>query len=156
MSKRQQRLKRIAAIEQEYLAAATAADWLAKQLKADPSFGDQYGWEGRGGLDFSENVETTYIVRIYAEFEAGLRDYWRNYLGKDTKPGMAQLVRDAIPARQWFKQDDIDNALKIVYYRNFLVHEPEDETPQNVTVFTVKAAKRHLSAYFSRLDYQWT
>ena len=109
MSKRQQRLKRIAAIEQEYLAAATAADWLAKQLKADPSFGDQYGWEGRGGLDFSENVETTYIVRIYAEFEAGLRDYWRNYLGKDTKPGMAQLVRDAIPARQWFKQDDIDN-----------------------------------------------
>ena len=83
MIKRQQRIEWIAAVAKEYLAAKSAADLLATQLQADPNYGDSHGWEARDGVAFKANLESTYIVRLYAEFEAGLRDYWANHLNQD-------------------------------------------------------------------------
>ncbi len=154
MIRRQQRLNRIVAVEQEYHAAMTAADWLKNQLNADPSFGDNYGWNTKGGLDFVQNLGTTCIVRLFSEFEAGLRDYWESYLGKTTESTVYQLVCQAIPTQR-FPQDRIDNADKVRQYRNFLVHDPEDYPESDVPVFTVKEAKSHLAAYFALLDAQW-
>jgi hypothetical protein len=82
MIKRQQRLRRIADVLQEYRAAGTAAAWLVERMAADPSFGRQHGWEPRGGQSFVSNIDATYVVRMYAEFEAGIRDYWLDYRGK--------------------------------------------------------------------------
>ncbi len=154
MIKRQQRLNRIVAVEQEYQAALTAAEWLKEQLSANPDFGENHGWKTKGGLDFCQNLETAYIVRLFSEFEAGLRDYWETYLGKTTEPTVYQLVYQAIPTQR-FPQDKIDNADKVRKYRNFLVHDPEEDAPADVSVFTVKEAKRHLAAYFALLDAQW-
>ena len=154
MIKRQQRLNRIVAVEQEYQAAMTAAKWLKEQPTADPSFGAAHGWNAKGGLAFCENLDTTYIVRLFSEFEAGLRDYLETYLGKTTEPTVSQLVCQAIPTQR-FPQDKIDNADEVRKYRNFLVHDPEDDPPTTVTVFTVKEAKSHLAAYFALLDAQW-
>jgi len=73
MIRRQQRIKWIAAVAKEYLAAKSAADLLATRLQADPNYGDSHGWEAGDGVAFKANLESTYIVRLYAEFEAGLR-----------------------------------------------------------------------------------
>jgi hypothetical protein len=154
MIKRQQRLARIVAVEQEYQAALTAAEWLKEQLSNDPSFGDKHGWNTKSGLDYYENLETTYIVRLFSEFETGLRDYWETYLGKPTEPTAYQLVCQAIP-NQRFPQDTIDKADEVRKYRNFLVHDPGANPPADVAVFTVKEVKRHLAAYFALLDAQW-
>ena len=96
----------------------------------------------------------TYLVRMYAEFEAGLRDYWKTYLGRDTHPTMVQLVREAIP-NQHFPKDYIDDADDVREYRNFLVHDIEEEPPANMLTFTVQEAKSHLCAYFACLDPIW-
>jgi hypothetical protein len=114
MIKRQQRLQRIANVAREFLAARTAADWLRSCQEADPSFGDQHGWEPKAGIDFCENMEATYIVRMYAEFEAGLRDYWKTHRKQTSHPKMVQLVRQLIPNQQ-FSQDIIDDADDVLF-----------------------------------------
>jgi hypothetical protein len=154
MNRRQQRLQRIANVAQEFLAARTAAEWLRNCQEKDPSFGNEYGWDAKAGIDFYENMEATYIVRMYAEFEAGLRDYWKTYLKQGTHPKMVQLVNHAIP-NQHFSQDIIDDADEVRVYRNYLVHDIEDEVPAGVRRFTVATAKRCLCAYFGRLDARW-
>ncbi|HVA49955.1 MAG TPA: hypothetical protein VNH11_26550 [Pirellulales bacterium] len=154
MIKRQWRLERIVRIAQEYLAADTAAELLAAELKADPNYGEARGWSARAGGDVVENLPATYVVRIYAEFEAGLRDYWQTHLGQANHPPMIQLVRHLIP-NQRFSQDCIDNADEVRIFRNFLVHDFLDEPPADMVAFTVFEAKKHLCDYFARLDATW-
>ncbi|OYV95950.1 MAG: hypothetical protein B7Z73_01610 [Planctomycetia bacterium 21-64-5] len=103
MIKRQWRLERIVRIAQEYLAADTAAELLAAELKAHPNYGEARGWSARAGGDVVENLPATYVVRIYAEFEAGLRDYWQTHLGQASHPPMVQLVRHLIPNQRFRK-----------------------------------------------------
>src|SRR6266446_4359576 len=121
MIKRQLRIQRINAVLQEYLAASTAAELLSAQTEADPSYGSSKGWEPRAGDAFVAKLEATYIIRIFAEFEVGLRDYWLTYRKKDTRPKMYQLLNESIPT-QHFPQDYIDKADDVREYRNFLVH----------------------------------
>ena len=154
MIKRQRRLERIAAVFQEYLAAKTASDLLIAQTDANPSYGHDHGWEPRAGESFTENLEATYIIRIYAEFEAALRDYWLTYRKQTTRPKMYQLVNHAIPD-QSFSQDVIDNADDVREFRNFLVHDIEDELGEDRISFTVQQAKSNLCAYIARLDPAW-
>jgi hypothetical protein len=154
MNRREKWLKRMAAVVQEYLAGQTAAAWLDSQTQANPSFGWHHGWEPAGGGAFCDNLEATYIIRLYAEFEAGIRDYWESYRGKDSRPDMITLLRHAVPTEA-FSQDCIDDADDVRLYRNFLVHEMgKDPTPGSAT-FTLKEAKRHLSEYFSRINPRW-
>lgn len=152
--KRQQRLQRIANVAQEFLATKTAAEWLQGCQEADSGFGNQYGWEEKAGIAFCENIEATYIIRPYAEFEAGLRDYWKTFLKQNTDPRMMQLVRHAIP-NQMFSQDVIDDADDVRKYRNHLVHDMEEEVPEGMATFTIAEAKRCLCAYFGRLNPRW-
>ena len=154
MIKRQRRLERIVRIAQEYLAADTAAALLSAELKVDPAYGYARGWSARAGSDFAHNLVATYIIRIYAEFEAGLRDYWQNHLGQPSHPPMYQLVRHLIP-NQRFSQDCVDNADDVRVYRNFLVHDFLEEVPSDMLTFTVFDAKKHLCEYFERLDATW-
>jgi hypothetical protein len=118
--------------------------------EADPSFGNRHGWEAKAGIDFCENLEATYIVRMYAEFEAGLRDYWKTHLKHDTHPTMLQLVRHAIP-NQMFSQDTIDDADAVREYRNYLVHDIEDEVPEGVR----GSRSRRPSAACARISAGW-
>jgi hypothetical protein len=154
MIKRQRRIARITAVLQEYLAAKTASDLLTAQTDANPNYGRDHGWEPRAGVAFTHNLEATYIIRIYAEFEAALRDYWLTYRAQTTRPRMYQLVNQAIPD-QSFSQDVIDSADDVREYRNFLVHEIDDEPQEDVVTFTVQQAKSRLCTYISRLDPSW-
>jgi hypothetical protein len=153
MIKRQQRIEWIAAVAKEYLAAQSAADLLSEQLRANPSYGRNKGWDGKAGAAFDENLEATYLIRLYAEFEAGLRDYWENHLRKVTHPPMGQLI--ASVANQHFSLDSIANANAVREYRNYLVHSNEEEPPPDMRVFTVPEAKSHLCVFFGRLDADW-
>jgi hypothetical protein len=127
MIKRQQRIERIAAVAKEYLAAKSAAHLLKAQLQADPQYGREHGWEARDGAAFDANLESTYIIRLYAEFEAGLRDYWANHLKRTTYPPMVQLLQSL--ADQRFSLDRLEDADAVRQYRNFLVHDEVANLP---------------------------
>jgi len=154
MIKRQIRIQRMNRVLHEYLAAETAARWLARETDANPSFGDMHGWPAKGGIDFVANLQATYIIRIYAEFEACLRDYWQTFRKRNTRPQMYQLVNDAIPTVM-FPQDIIDMADQLREYRNFLVHDNVDNPTEAVQAFSVQDAKKHLCAYTAFLDPAW-
>jgi len=154
MIKRQQRIERITAVLQEFLAARTASELLAEKTKANPSYGRNDGWEPRAGPAFTDNLEATYIIRIYAEFEVALRDYWLSYRKKTTRPKMYQLVNQLIPD-QGFSRDVIDNADDVREYRNFLVHDIEDEPGAGMAAFSLKQVKGYLCAYIARLNAAW-
>ena len=154
MNKRHQRLERIKAVLQEYLAARTAAELLVAATLPDPSYGHSRGWEPKAGAAFVKNLEATYIIRIYAEFEAGLRDYWTTYRKQTTRPGMYQLLNQAIPT-QHFPLDAIDDADDVRKYRNFLVHDIEDEPGDDIAIVRVQEAKKYLCAYIACFDPAW-
>lgn len=153
MIRRQQRIERIAAVAKEYLAAKSASDLLMAQLQADPNYGSNHGWESRDGGAFNENVDSTYIIRLYAEFEAGLRDYWANHLKRTTHPPMVQLLQSV--ADQRVAIDRLEDADAVREYRNFLVHDESNEPPPDMRTFRVTDAKKHLCYFFGRLDPDW-
>ena len=80
------------------------------------------------------------MIRVYAEFEAGLRDYWANHLNKKTHPPMAQLL-DSL-ADQRLSVDRFEDADAVREYRNFLVHDESDEPPPEPKIFTVAEDSR--------------
>jgi len=154
MIMRQVRILRLAAVVVEYQAGSTASDLLHILLKDNPSYGDSHNWTWRAGRDFRDNLEGPYIVRLYAEFEATLRDYWLNCLGRDTEPPMNQLVNVAIPD-QYFPQDYIDEADEVRLYRNYLFHGAADEPSADLAVLAIHQVERRLRAYVSRLQPDW-
>jgi hypothetical protein len=154
MIKRQVQIQRLAAVAAEYRAGYAASDLLHVQLKSNPNYGDAGDWSQQAARDFRDNLEGTYIVRLYAEFEATLRDYWLNCLGRDTEPTMVQLVKDSIPD-QYFPQDYIDEADEVRLYRNYLVHDAADEPSPDLAVLAIHQVERRLRAYVSRLKPDW-
>lgn len=153
MIKRQQRIGWIVAVAKEYLAAKSAADLLKARLKDNPNYGTDQGWESRDGSAFTAHLESTYIIRLYAEFEAGLRDYWANRLKRPSHPPMVQLLQSL--ANQRVSMDRLDDADAVREYRNFLVHSESREPPPDMETFTVAEAKKHLCYFFGRLDSDW-
>lgn len=154
MIKRQQRIARIAAVLEEYFAARTASDLLTERTDANPGYGLEHGWKAAAGKAFADNLATTYIVRIFAEFEAALRDYWATYRKKKTQPRTFELVNRAIPGPS-FSRDIVDDADAVREFRNRLVHDLEDEPGNGGGAFTVQEAKSRLCAYLGRLDPAW-
>ena len=144
----------IEAVLEEYLAASTAAELRTARTKLDPSFGNRCGWKARAGVAFAENLEPTYIIRIYTEFESALRDYWLTFRKQVTRPRMYQLVNEAIPDQR-FSREVIANADEIRVYRNSLVHDNEDEAGEEIVAFSVQESKSRLCAYLGRLSASW-
>lgn len=153
MIKRQQRIEWIAAVAKEYQAAKSAAGLLKAELQADPNYGSGQGWEARDGAAFDHNLESTYIIRLYAEFEAGLRDYWANHRKRDSHAPMMQLLQSL--ADQRIAMDRLEDADAVREYRNFLVHSESTEPSPEMRTFTVAEAKSRLCYFFGRLDPDW-
>lgn len=154
MIKRQVRIQRLEAVTAEYRAARSASVLLSAELQSNPNFGDAHGWTQRAGRDFQDNLQARYIVRLYAEFEATLRDYWERCLKCGTDPPMVQLVNVAIPD-QHFPQDYIDGADEVRLYRNYLVHDSEDDPHADLVILDIHLVERRLRAYISRLHANW-
>ena len=102
-TRREMRFDRFSSVVDEYNAARSAVELLREKVKADPNFGDGRGWRRRAAGDLEKNLDATFIIRLYAEFEAALRDYWTTHLRKSTQPKMEQLLNRSIP-NQFFRR----------------------------------------------------
>ncbi len=150
MSQRQERIDRIVAVEREYQAASVAADLLQEQLDANPAFLATHELRSRDARHLRAHLEGTYVIRLGAEFEAGLRDAWQNAFGRPTQPPLRDLLA-AVAARRLVPQDTLDRADEVREYRNALVHEgASDAAPVSIA-----DVRRHLCRFFSRLPSRW-
>ena len=98
MTPRQRRLERMRAIEREWLVASIAAGRFGERLRANPSALAEKQLETADYRNFRDNLEPTYLIRVFAEFEAGLREAWALAFHQTTSPRMRDLI-DAFSAR---------------------------------------------------------
>lgn len=149
MSPRQRRLERMRAIEREWRVASIAAENLGEYLQANPS---ALAREQLGTTDYRNyrnNLEPTYLIRIFAEFEAGLREAWELAFHQATAPRMRDLI-DSISARCVISQGWRDCVHEVRAYRNALIHEGEGVRPVEL-----RDSCAWLCRFFSRLPHEW-
>jgi hypothetical protein len=94
------------------------------------------------------DLEPTYLIRIYSEFEVTLRDYWKRRLGKRTQP-KAEVLMNRIASHQHMRTDILGNAHAVRDFRNSLVHGGAAKP------VTIDEAKKYLCQFLSDLPPQW-
>jgi len=138
---------RIKAVEREYTAMRQAADRFRHTALGDPTVLQGNLRHGEI-IAASNNLEGTYIIRLFAEFESGARQYWgANW---DTHPRAIDLL-NGLAARCGIPDTQRDNAHLVRDYRNALVHERED-VPE---VVPIAVARSYLCHFFSFLPPRW-
>ena len=148
--KRQVRIERIKAVEREYLAAKAAIRLLEQRLHSNPTFGLNSRWRSKDARNLRNNLEDTFLIRLYAEFEAGLRDAWLLAFHRPTEPRMRDLLH-AIATRCYIPHDWLDRVHDVREYRNALIHEGKE----NRTPISIATARHYLCRFFSRLPADW-
>lgn len=138
---------RIKAVEREYVVMRQAVDHFRQAALVDPTILQKDVQPGEIILA-SKNLEGTYIIRLFAEFETGARQYWS--ANWDTDPKTADLL-NGLAARCRIPDPLRDNVHLVRDYRNALVHEREDQ-PEAVPI---AVARGYLCHFFSFLPPQW-
>jgi hypothetical protein len=150
MTPKQRRLGRMRAIEREWLVASIAAEDLGERLRADPSALAGERLKIADYRSFRDDLELTYFIRLFAEFEAGLREAWAIAFRQSTTPRMQDLI-DSIAARCHISPSWRDDAHNIRAYRNALIHEGGEEAQP----IGLREACSGLCRFFSGLPHQW-
>lgn len=93
------------------------------------------------------NLEITYVIRLFAEFEATLRSYWAA-LRPSPRPRRtpAETVIDRIAAHEQMPPPVLRNAQVVREYRNSIVHD-RLRTPR----LTLYDCSSHLCRFLSHL-----
>jgi hypothetical protein len=149
MNRREERLERIRRVEREYQIAEIAIGGLARQFRADPSALAREELRQRDFLACRDNLEATYVIRLFAEFEAGLRQVWRTLVRPTSPP--TQILLDSVAARFFIPSSWLAQVHGVRLHRNSLVHETDDE----IEKISLVDARSHLCRYLSRLPTTW-
>ena len=140
-------------VEGEYQAARFAVDQLKARLVGFPDLLKKED-EARAYLrDADRNLEGTYLVRLFAAFEAALRSYDRARHKDPTRKEDASVLIDTIGGRrgQGISAAVRAGAHAVRRVRNYWAHE-DDATPEPMTITNARA---RLQTYLSWLPEEW-
>ncbi len=104
----------------------------------------------------ADAVESTYIIRMWAEFETALCSYRRKITGDlDDRINTSNLIDWTAGIRQGraISTDVREDVHEVREYRNHLVHERDDQDPPNAV--TINAAKIRLNTLLHCLPINW-
>jgi hypothetical protein len=135
---------RIKAVEREYLAVRFSTDRTQEEVRRDPTILHRH-LDPPDLTRASEGLEGTYLTRMFAEFETGLRLDWATL--RDTHPRAVELL-NSIAGQRGIPDEQRDDAHGVRLYRNSLMHEREDE---EVAIVTIARARGFLCTFFSFL-----
>lgn len=99
---------------------------------------------------FAANIELTYLVRIFAEFEAALRDVWRLHFKRPSAPPVSALI-DSIGAKCGVPDADILEVHQVREYRNSVVHEGVVSSFK----LSLGESRNRLCKFMARLPLTW-
>lgn len=94
-------------------------------------------------------LEITYIHRLFATYEAILRDFWLKGVGRPTEPDLKPLM-DSIASRRRIDARTLADAHNLRRFRNILVHRNEQRPP-----FDFGQCLRVLNLYVRYLPERW-
>lgn len=145
------RIHRIIAPFDEWQVAVLAESSLTEDLRRDPNLLKRNDLDPSDFSGWKENLVGTYLVRMFAEFEAGLRDYWGNGLNRLTKPPVRDLV-DAIASTEKIDEEYLREAHYYRELRNRMVHEEGMIGESEIDLMRVRRA---LCRFFGFLPPDW-
>jgi hypothetical protein len=148
--RRLDRIERMKSVEREYQVAIVARDTLIAALQSDPSTLTNEDLEYADFLALRKNLASTYLIRLFAEFETGLRDYWKQRLKKKTVPRVADLVA-SIGSNRDVHDRDLTNVDRVRRFRNKLIHEEDSEA----RAVEIGEARKFLCIFFGKLPEDW-
>jgi hypothetical protein len=135
-------------VQREYFAMELGSEYLRNAVKEDPKIlwrDPRAEWVDKA----RDNLQETYLVRLYAVFENGLRNSWINSI-RETEPPMRQLV-DAVSSHRKIPYHLSENAHSVRIFQNAIVHEDSEESE----VIDIRDARSHLCTFFARLSSDW-
>ena len=68
------------------------------------------------------NLEVTFVLRLFAEFETVLRDFWTVSLNRRTRPEMRRLM-NAIARYRALDDADLNAAHAVRQFRSAITHD---------------------------------
>jgi hypothetical protein len=140
-------IRRIKSIERDHSSTRLALDRPLDEARRDPTILSG-GLKVQDIAKASGRLEGTYVIRLFAEFETGLRLYWATI--RDTEPPTQHLL-DGIAARREIPADRLASAHAVREYRNSLVHERDEE----VAPIPIAEAREYLCRFFAFLPPTW-
>ncbi|NLX14937.1 MAG: hypothetical protein GXY44_14985 [Phycisphaerales bacterium] len=144
-----ERFNRIKSIEQMYEAAKAALAHYLKDCRDNPTLLIGASFTTREVRECIYDLEDAFLIRIFAEFEATLRDYWKRGCRRKSQP-WAKILIDSIAARCFARESDLAYVHEVREYRNSLLHE--GNLPRRITV---QQARSCLCVFLSHLPRDW-
>jgi hypothetical protein len=144
--------ERVRAVENEYRAVRIAIDRLTTAVAQNPQAlsGGPTPKHLRAGV---ENLEGTYLIRLFSEFESALRSYYRWRQNDPTLQTPSSVLIDSIGGRhgQAISRRVVQGAHEVRVVRNDLVHERDEPAPP----MSIADARARLQTYLHELPEQW-
>ena len=104
----------------------------------------------------AEKVESTYMIRMWAEFETALRSYRRHITrDPDDRISTSSLIdwTAGVKRGRAISEDVRDDVHEVREYRNYLVHERDDQDPPDEIAIDV--ARTRLNTLLHCLPINW-
>jgi hypothetical protein len=148
-NERDEWIRGIKEVEREYRAVRFAVARTLEALKQEPTLlpGDLRPREFQRA---AELLEGTYVLRLFAEFESGLRLFFQR-ARRRRPPSKTEDLLNSVSALRAIPPDQRTNAHQVREYRNALVHSRHPE----VGPIPIKDARGHLCTFFSFLPRDW-
>ena len=153
-SSRFERIDRIKAVQREFRVVADAIERLGAAV-ADGRVALPGGTSARDLESARRQVEATFLIHLWAEFETAVRSYY-GWLTNDPEPRVRaiDLVNAVAASRQGRALADAERVgvHEVREYRNSLVHDRDDPTPP----VPLPEARRRLNTYLgAKLPDRW-
>lgn len=97
----------------------------------------------------AQNIEITYVIRLFSEFEGIILDFWCNGLKRAKRPAASILIA-RIAATRKMTPEHRARADDVREYRNDIVHEHLRDGR-----ITFHECKSHLARFLSWLPVRW-
>ncbi len=155
MAERQAFIDRVKGAEREsYVIAAAVAHYGPAALAGEALLPRKTS--PRDIVAAADQVESTYLIRMWAEFETALRSYRRQITGEsDDRISTRNLIDWTAGVRQGraIAADIRDDVHDVREYRNFLMHERDDQAPR--ATVAIEVARKRLNTLLHCRPIQW-
>jgi hypothetical protein len=146
--KTQEKIREIKTYEQICYAGMAATAHFLKCCQSDRALLLSLSFGEKDVRDCHDDLEATYLIRIFAVFEMTLREYWRTGCGKQSHPTV-EILLNRIASRRHVEMNLLDNAHAVRDARNNLVHG--GQTPP----LPLSQARAHLCRFLAKLPFEW-
>ncbi len=142
-------LSRIRSVEREHAAARLAMRRLMEARDRDAALSD-IDLKLRDARNALDRLEATYVIRLFAEFESGLRSCWAARRSTEA-PSRTRDLMDGLSASERIPFEKQAEAHAVREFRNLLVHERRSLS----TPIAISDARHHLCVFFRFLPPKW-